>query len=247
MIDQRVSLQTAVVLHQRPFKNTSAIVEFFTRDYGRVAALAQGLKRKNSKWQGVLQPFQLMQISWQGRGELPRLTAAEPLGQIHYFVGESMFSALYVNELLLRVLHKGEAVPDLFSSYLTTIEHLLHDYDTVALRRFELVLLRTLGYELQLSHEAQSACAIQAEQEYCFIPGEGMFLLDDMNSHALRFRGANLLAIDEDDFSNVQVAKDARIILRLALQRVLGDKPLHTRELLRRFKEMQRTAQQVPD
>jgi DNA repair protein RecO (recombination protein O) len=86
-----------------------------------------------------------------------------------------------------------------------------------------------------------------AGSEYCFIPGEGMLLLDDVNRHALRFQGANLLAMNNEDFTQPQVAKDARIILRLALQRLLGDKPLNTRELLRSFKEKQRAVQQAQD
>jgi len=233
MSEYRVELQAAVVIHQRPFKNTSAIVEFFTQDYGRIAAVVQGIKREKSKWRGLIQPFQLLQISWQGRGELPKLIAAEPLGQIHYLAGESLFGALYVNELLVRLLHKHDAVPRLFQQYLATIEQLFHDNSAVALRQFELCLLQVLGYELQLETEAHSSALIQSPRFYRFVPGEGFFPTEEQPG---AISGASVLAMSQGLFHEPQVARDARLILRMALQRLLGDKPLKSRELLLAYK-----------
>ncbi|MDH5300481.1 MAG: DNA repair protein RecO [Gammaproteobacteria bacterium] len=233
MSDFRVELQTAVVIHQRPFKNTSAIVDFFTRDYGRMAAVVQGAKREKSKWRGLIQPFQLLQISWQGRGELPKLIAAESLGQIHFLTGEALFSALYVNELLMRLLQKHDAMPVLFDQYLRTIEQLLAENSVESLRCFELCLLQCLGYELPLQYEAGSDVPIEPDRYYRLVIGEG-FVASEVATMAIA--GSSLLAIARKDFSSPQVAKDAKYIVRMALQRLLGDKPLKSRELLLAYK-----------
>lgn len=237
MSDQRVELQPAVIIHQRAFKNTSAIIEFFTRDHGRVALLAQGVKRSKSKWRSVLQPFQLLQISWAGRGELPRLTLAESCGQLHYLSGDQLFSALYVNELMLRLFQRQDAYPEIFDHYLKTLERLNNpDEVNEALRRFEKHLLQALGYALQLGHDALNDKALDASLRYRFIPGQGFTEEKDVRLSKQTVTGDALLALDRDEYSE-EVLRVAKLIMRQAIDDLLGGKPLRTRELFRAYKQ----------
>ena len=69
--------QPAFVLHTYPYRETSLIVEAFTRRHGRVALVARGARRPRSAMRGVLHAFQPLRSAWAGSGELRTLMAAE--------------------------------------------------------------------------------------------------------------------------------------------------------------------------
>ncbi len=117
----RVSLQPAYVLHHRPYRDSSLLLEIFTPDHGRVGLVARGARSPKSRLYGVLQPFQPLLISWVGRGELATLSGAEANGPPQRLQGKSVISGFYINELLLRLLHRHDPHAALFDGYARTL------------------------------------------------------------------------------------------------------------------------------
>jgi len=147
---QRVHGASAYVLHTTAWRETSLIVQLFSQTHGRVAAVAKGAKRPYSRLKAVLMSFQALEVGWTGSGEVKTLTSAELL-HIHPLPGPVLLSAWYLNELLLYMLPKEDAYPDLFSTYQETL-FALHDASgqiAPILRRFEWILLQETGYGLE--------------------------------------------------------------------------------------------------
>jgi DNA repair protein RecO (recombination protein O) len=154
----RIEWQPAYVLHVRAWRESSGIVEMFTRDYGRVSLLARGMRKPRGSLRGILQPFQPLTVSRSGRGGgLMNLRAAESSAAAWPLQGNALMSGFYLNELLLRFLHRGDAHPRLFSDYGQALSGLLvHGGPDAALRRFEIQLLAEAGYGLNLDHDAET-------------------------------------------------------------------------------------------
>lgn len=232
--------ELAFVLHTRSFRESSLIAELLTPHHGRVGVVARGGRRGRRGGAGALQPFTLLQTEWSGRGELRTLTQAESERNFP-LTGERLFAGLYLNELLLRLLHREEAEPEIFDSYLNTLDVLVGAADLEpALRRFELHLLADLGYGFALDHDVHGH-PIEAAGQYRFVAEEGLMPLADGvrdEVHAGRdasvFRGEHLLALAADALDDSEVRRSAKRLTRLALASHLGGKPLRSRELFRR-------------
>ncbi len=232
----RIELQPAYVLHTQPFRNTSLLVDFFCLDYGRLRAVARGARRPKSAHRSRLQPFQPLLVSLSGRGEVKTLTAAECSVVPLPLSGMRLFSGLYMNELLSRLLQFNEGHAPLYQSYQNALLR-LHAAPDLApvLRGFELDLLRELGYELNLYHDCESGLPIRTDSHYHFDPEEGFRQMDahvvSSPGAAAVFRGSDLIALRESDFSMPSSGPAAKRLLRQALQIHLGDKPLASRRL----------------
>ena len=156
MSKSRVVLQPAYVLHSRAYRDTSALLEAFTPEYGRVGLIARGIRGATSKLRSVVQPFSPMLVSWSGKGELFTLTTAESQGRAILLKTDALTCGLYVNELVMRLTHRYEPHIELFSVYDTTLRQLAdlrHDESIrlqQILRQFEVQLLNCLGYGLVL-------------------------------------------------------------------------------------------------
>src|SRR5215472_17488080 len=151
---QRVQLARAYVLHQRPFRDTSLIVEAFARDYGRLTLFAHGARGPRSRFT-ALQPFRPLLLSWSGRGEAPALAAAESAEAPPALAATQLLSGFYLNELLLKLLTRGDPHPELFDLYEATLAELRSAATAeAALRLFEARLLGFIGYGLNLAAEA---------------------------------------------------------------------------------------------
>ncbi len=235
--------EPAFVLHTRPWRETSLIAELLTPGHGRVGVVARGGRRGRRGAAGVLQPFSLLQVTLRGRGELKTLVSAEP-EQTLLLRGERLFAGLYLNELLLRLLQRDEAQPEIFSDYAGTLARLAHldpqyaarDMEP-ALRRFELRLLVALGYGFPLDQDVQGH-ALDAARRYTLIPDEGLAVVGDTVRDAgyeLEFEGSHLLALAADVLSEPEVLHTAKRLTRLALAGHLGGRPLHSRALFRRW------------
>jgi DNA repair protein RecO (recombination protein O) len=153
---QRIERQPAFVLHERPYRETSVLLEVLTRDHGRVGLVARGVRAAKPRFpRGTLKPLQALELSWQGRGELGTLVAADPVGTPVPLAGEGAFCALYVNELLTRLLARNDPHPAAFARYSGVLFDLAGAADVAAqawiLRRFERDLLAELGYALRLA------------------------------------------------------------------------------------------------
>jgi DNA repair protein RecO (recombination protein O) len=234
-MDTRVLLQPAYVLHSRPFQNTSLLVDFFTYDYGRVKAVARGARREKSRYRSLLQLFQPVLVSLSGRGEVKTVGAVDTGSAAITLKGERLFSGLYVNELLIRLLHNQEEHTALYKSYQQTLLSLQgSDEIEQILRRFELTLLAELGYAINLQQDCHSHQAIKPALHYRFNPDVGFEATDscdDEESRQRLFLGEHLIALRDFKLDSSASAKSAKRLLRIALAAHLGGKPLMSRRL----------------
>lgn len=226
-------LEQVFVLHRRDYGETSLIVELFSRESGRVAVLSKGARGNKSKTSGILQPFMPLEASWRGKGELPYLRSAELAGEPFRFRSGVLVSALYLNELLMRVLQRHDPCEKIFDIYKQTLEQLNRsDVHQAALRIFEKYLLQELGYGLPLTHEANTHEPIKSEYSYRFSPELGFIKVASSLGQGNVFSGTTLLALARDDYSNAMVLRDAKRLIRIALMPLLGNHTIKTRELL---------------
>lgn len=234
---QRIQLTPGFVLHQRPYRDTSALVEIFSRDYGRLGLVARGIRSPKSKWRGDLQPFTPLLLSWQIRGELGTLTDVECSRHAGQLSGPVLYSAYYLNELLLRLLERHDPHPVLFEDYAAALAA-LHDQAALetVLRRFEKHLLDELGYGLVLEHEVETGSEVVPELNYDYHLESGPVTVTVETAGGFVFPGKSLLAIATEDFNDPDVLQDAKRLMRAALRLYLGDKPLRTRELFQQIK-----------
>ena len=233
----RVSLQPAYILHSRPYRDSSALLEVLTAEYGRLSLVARGARRKvrgGSSGSALLQPFIPLLLSFSGRAELKSLTAKEAAGKLHELRGERLFSAMYVNELLVRLLHRHDPHPQLFAAYTEALQALARDdvVDTT-LRHFEFKLLDELGYSFDLALDADSGERVQAHLWYHYIPDLGLVAKADATEPSRSaYAGADLIIMAGGQFGG-SVRVTAKRLLRQALAGHLGDAPLRSRELFR--------------
>lgn len=230
-MDASVAQQPGYVIHGRPYRETSYLVELFTRDFGRVGAVARGMRKLDGKRGGSLQPFRPLLISWRGRGELKTLNSAEP-GGTAWLTGERAWAGLYVNELLMRLLHRFDPHPQLFDAYTAAVASLLHldDLEPV-LRRFEKTLLAEIGYAITFA--AVDGEGLERKIEYRYEPERGFVAVGqrvgERGSAQQIFCGEELLAIAQDRYDSHEVRASAKRLMRLALRPRLGDRPLNSR------------------
>jgi DNA repair protein RecO (recombination protein O) len=231
----RCQLQPAYVLHHRPYRDTSQILELFTRDHGRITVFARGTRggRKSSGTQlSTLQPFNRLLVSWTARTEAGQLTGAEFDGAVVMLPSDRLVSGFYLNELLLKLFAKQDAHPEVFALYGDTLESLKHSADALApLRTFEKRLLEFLGYGLALDRDAAGG-SIEPEGSYQYRLEQGAVRTQGVAEGLPIFSGATLLAIASEDYSNAGVAADARKLLGAALERVLDGRELKTRQVM---------------
>lgn len=231
---QRVDLAPAFVLHQFDYRDSSKIVEFLVRDHGRIAAVARGVRRSSNRQRGLLRPFQPLLLSWSGR-ELGTLTAVEAAGPAVNLAGEPLLAGFYLNELCLRLIATHDPHPEIFALYDATLRHLSTAATiTAPLRRFELGLLEALGYGLNLIAEPRTGEAVVPEGRYLFHADSGPERVTArIDDDTAIIAGTSLLAIANGELDDAQVLRDAQRILRTAIDRHLGARPLKSREVLR--------------
>src|SRR5262245_6355627 len=166
--------QPAFVLHSYRSRETSLVVEVFSRDHGRVALIARGARRPASALRGVLTAFQPLLVSWTGRAELKTLVAAEWEGPYAPLKGEALICGFYLNELLLRLTARDDPHERLYDAYRAAIGALAAGENHAAiLRRFELTLLGELGYGVLLERDADRGAPIAAERNYVYVIERG--------------------------------------------------------------------------
>jgi DNA repair protein RecO (recombination protein O) len=233
---RRVQLQPAYVLHHRPYRDTSRILELFTRDYGRVSVFARGARsarKSGTALTSILQPFNRLLISWSGKGEAGQLTAAEFDGAVSILPPDRLVSGFYLNELLLKLFARHDSHPEVFSLYGATLDALKVDAEGVRpLRLFEKRLLDALGYGLALEREVDADRPLDARYAYRYRPDRGAMRLDGVAEGVDIFSGRTLLAVAREDFSDPAVCAEARVLLRAALDLCLDGKELRTRQVM---------------
>lgn len=230
---QRVQCQPAYILHTRAFRDTSLLVDFFTRDFGKVRAVARGARTQRSKFRGLLQAFVPLEISWAGKSDLVTLSTVEPAGVPCDYNGDALLSALYLNELLERLLVAHDPHLDLFCAYYKALFELANPPHSIAasLRHFEISLLEELGFGFDWQSSADNHQSISCEQWYVFLPEQGFVNAGSVSGQHLVFPGAHVQAIANSDWSDVAVLRTAKQLLRAALKPLLRGKPIRSREL----------------
>ena len=229
----RVALTPVYVLHRRPYRNTSLLVELFSKEHGRVSAVARSARGPKSRYRGNLQAFIPMQASWSGHGELKSLNALELEGGFYPLMGKTLVCGLYLNELLLRLLQRHDPYPRLYQLYEQTLKLLVKaDAFEHSLRLFEKNLLCELGYGLLLHCEAKTGAPIQDQHHYRYQPELGFIRSVEAETQDYLFCGKSLLDLEREELENEQSLKDAKRLMRMALNLHLGDKPIASRELL---------------
>ena len=229
--------QSVYVLHTYPFKETSLVVELFTQQFGRVAVLAKGARRPRSAMRGMLQSFQLLTGTWSGKNELKTLHGLDWATGLTLLKGEALMCGFYMNELLLRLLPREDAHQNLFAYYADTLHALSQIMPTknntdlaAILRRFELRLLQELGYAIPLLQDEDGE-PILAEKTYRYEAEYGACELG-ATKNGVQLRGETLLAMAREDYRDAQTQAQSKQLMRYLLAHYLGDKPLHTRQLL---------------
>ncbi|MBI5040629.1 MAG: DNA repair protein RecO [Gammaproteobacteria bacterium] len=227
---QGTQLQPGYILHQRAYRDTSLLLEVFTREHGRLGLVARGARAPRSRIRGLLQPFQPLLLSWTGRTELGTLTGVEADGAPPRLPGATLYSGFYLNELLMRLLQRLDPHPELFVAYAETLRGLQHEAQR-PLRLFEKQLLESLGYGLLLAQEADSGTPVEANAEYVYALESGPVRSQGAITVGLKLSGRSLLSLAADDLSDAQSLADSKRLMRAALGLYLGERGLKTREV----------------
>ncbi|AZN36413.1 DNA repair protein RecO [Iodobacter ciconiae] len=227
---QRIDTQAAFVLHQYPYKETSRLLDVFSRDHGRVMMVARGAQRPGSQLRSILLGFQPVLLSWFGAGELKTLHSADWQGGIPQLHGLPLLCGFYLNELLLRLLPRDEPQPMLFASYFEAVRALsVLPADGLGvepvLREFERILLDEIGYGVDWLH--CTGQPIEAGRRYSFDPTEGII---PVRENYPQYDGEVLLAFAKGDYMSAAV--QGKLLMRQAFSALLGEGSLCTRQLL---------------
>jgi len=204
----------AYVLHRILYRETSLIVKFFTKEHGIVNLVARGVRRKKNPLAAILQPF------------------------VPLLMGIFLFGSLYINELLLKLLAPQDPHVELFDFYnqfLATIET-FHNQDQVALEKhlrfMEKKILKAIGYELQLDRESHTGIDVDLKEKYYFDFENGLQKCKEEEiSQVPVFSGSSLLALNNDNFTNVNEIREAKLFMRYILSNFLGKQSLATKKL----------------
>ncbi len=248
--------QEAVILHQYNYRNSSLIINFFLSDYGKVSAVAKGIKGKKSNKSGhnnpaLFQPFQKLVVSLSGKHDLLFLKNIELSTESPKLngtlKGKSLYCAYYINELLLRLLPSHTDCRDIFNLYELVLNSLVYCSETppqdgqslmsyeAPLRLFELKLLEFLGYGLNLLHEIQSGVDIVADQQYYYILESGPSKNKSVTEKQLVINGSTLINLANGNLHDKKTLQQSKQLLKSALAGHLGDKPLKSRELFKQL------------
>ncbi|MBW7931801.1 MAG: DNA repair protein RecO [Gammaproteobacteria bacterium] len=233
---ERVTLEPAFVLHARAYRESSDLLEVFGCHAGLVSLVARGVRRAGSRLRPLLQPFRPLQLSWSGRsGGLMTLTGAEADGAARELAGGLLLPAFYINELLLRFLHRGDPHPQIFAAYGQALGQLAEGMAAEpVLRLFEMRLLAETGYGLNLDHEALSGDPLEPDAGYQYLVEQGpVRVVQGAMGSAPVFSGADLLAMARGELDAASTLHSARRLLRLVLDHHLGGRPLRTRQVAR--------------
>lgn len=235
---RRIEGETAFVLHAYAYRETSSIVEVFSRGHGRVPLVARGARRPRSQLRGVLMEFQPLELAWFGQGEMPTLAKAEWLGGHALLAGRALLFGYYLNELLLRLLAREDSHPLLFDAYRETLVVLAAHPGPAPLRRFEMALLREIGYAPTLDHDADSGAAISAEGMYAYLPERGPVPQAMAPQAGLLIPGRALLAMAGDDYGDPETLFHSKLLMRVLIGHQLGGQALNSRRVFIELQEL---------
>lgn len=230
--EHRIAHQPGFVLHSYPYKETSLIVDVFTRDHGRITLVAKGAKRPHSKLRGVLQTFQPLALGWSGKSEMRTLTSAEWVGGLLPLEKDALLCGFYLNELLVKFLAKDDPHTALFNHYVATLNQLAHGESApIVLRKFERALLRETGFAGDFTRCTDTGEAVVAKQTYVVDPERGPRPGKPADIWPL-VAGKTLLDMEQEDYSDSTTQTQSKFLMRHLLSYHLGGTQLNTRQIL---------------
>ena len=222
--------EPAWVLHRRPWRESSLLIELFSQDHGRLAVVAKGARGARSPWRGLSEPFNPLRAGWVKRGEMGTLTALEPDGEQRRLPGRGLWCGLYANELLIRLIGRESPCPTLFVDYAQLLDELASGQSqAVCLRRFEMALLSELGVVPDLCHEVLSGDAVVPDGRYHLEPESGVLPVTE--SERTSVSGSALLMLAGVIPPRPERAVEMRAIARRLIDHQLDGQVLKTREL----------------
>ena len=231
------------MLHRYDWSESSLILDVFTRHYGRVALVARGAKKPSSSFRPILLPMQPLHVAFGGDAEIRNLKSAEWQGGHVMPSGDALLSGYYLNELLMRLLARDDPHPLLFDAYAATVQLLAsQNPDTLqlALRAFELRLLRDIGLLPLLNVETATLAAVLPHQHYVLVAEAGLRLAhaDDRVSlpgeqwQALQASLGEKFLFSDTLRACVPAANALKLQLRSLLHYHCGVRVLKTRQMM---------------
>jgi len=228
----RVDLQPAYILHTRPYRDTSLLIDFLTPDFGRITAVARGVRKNKTPKRQLLNPFSRLLICWQGKTDMKLLTSFESDNHFLTLTENHLYSGFYLNELLVRLLPEMDRHNGLYFAYEQSLDALRNKHDIEPLlREFEFRLLAELGYGLDFSEDARNGCAIETQGFYECHVQEGFFSAAADIPEQFLLKGEWLLAIAAGDYTDPATRLAAKHLSRRMLKPLLGSRPLNSRLL----------------
>jgi DNA repair protein RecO (recombination protein O) len=235
-----VNTQIAYILHKRPYRETSNIIEVLTKDHGRVSLMARGSRGKRSRTAANLLLFTPLVVSWQGKGDLPYLKSVERADlKAPALKNRALLSAMYINELLMYLLHRNDVQEEVFEHYHHCL-YLLEQNSNLelTLRRFETRLLELLGFGLNLYTEADTGNKIQPDAFYNYFLEHGPVISQDNNTGVTpRISGGCLIALANEQYQQIatspQYLAELKQLMRFVINHHLGNRKLKSRDLFR--------------
>jgi DNA repair protein RecO (recombination protein O) len=222
--------QAAFVIHSRPYRETSQLVEVFTREQGRQSLVAKGSRQPRSPLKGLLQPFVPLRLGFAGKGELKNLHSAEATGPAIRLAGTALYSGLYLNELIYYLLETQTPFDEVFDVYQDTLKKLANGEEIEpCLRHFEFYMLNILGYGVDFTQDALSGETVLPDRWYRYQPEAGFVALEGPGPGA--YPGEHLHALAGLELGRAEVLVSAKRFSRQALGPYLGGRALRSRAL----------------
>ncbi|TNE75034.1 MAG: DNA repair protein RecO [Gammaproteobacteria bacterium] len=224
--------EPAYVIHRRAWRETSLMVDVFTLNHGRITVIARGGNTAKSPLKAQLQPFLPLMLDWTGRSELKTLTHTDVRSGPELKRPASLYSGLYLNELLQRVLPAADPHPTLFAAYIDAIAELAASTDVEpVLRRFESAFAQAMGFGFAWDVSMDNGQPVLAGQHYCYDPEQGIVSVPGPGTRLKSLPGNALLALAEGDLESESSRKVAKRVMRVLTDYLLQGKPLHSRSL----------------
>ncbi|ODS23009.1 DNA repair protein RecO [Candidatus Endobugula sertula] len=232
----RIELQPAYILHTRPYRDTSLLVDALTKEYGKISLVARGARKTKNNQRYLLQPFIPLLLSWQGNGVLKTLVGVELRLLAYTLFGNHLYSALYVNELLTYLLSQDDPSPFIYMSYEELLQVLVDTSSRIEpyLRCFEFHLLDELGYGINFVNDADTGEPFDTDKFYFFVQQHGFVSVDrHLGMTGRRFSGQDIIGIQKKEFTRLSVCQTAKILSREVFKPLLKGRKLKSRELFK--------------
>ncbi|MCB1561274.1 MAG: DNA repair protein RecO [Xanthomonadales bacterium] len=244
-----VELQPAYVLHARPYRETSLLLEVLSRELGRVGLIARGARgSRGQSLRAQLQPGRPLLLGWRDVGELPVLAKVESGAALPRISGNSLLSLFYVNELLVRLLPRRESHVSVFDRYALLISQLSTPTGHAqALRSFEYGLLSGIGYAPTLDTDADGHLVVSGAH-YRYAGEQGLRRLPEaIAPTGADVPGEALLALRVDAPLRPEWLVPLRRLLRQCIADQLNGRPLQSWRLSQLLSGASGPASRLPE